>query len=169
MNVIMLHKFIERIIMKSNLLLVSLLAVAASVIYGCNSGSSSSSSPAAVYIPAGTYTSTLSNMVPVGSTSAADCTQLESSNVVTVNSSGEVCDSSGDCSPAVNVSANPCYTNTIQTTYGNITVSATATYSNCALSSANVFTSALSLSVSGAGQSLSCTGTATMTPLVTGQ
>ena len=156
--------------MKNNLLLISLMAITASVIYGCNSGSSSSSSPAAVYIPAGTYTSTISNMVPVGSTPAADCTQIESSTTVTVNSSGEICDSTGGtCSPAVNVLANPCLTYIQQYTNGSITVSASVTFSSCSLSSANVFSSTAAISVNGAGQSLACTGTATMTPLVTGQ
>lgn len=155
--------------MKNNLLLISLMAITTSVIYGCNSGSSSSSSPAAVYIPAGTYTSTISNMVPVGSTPAADCTQIESSTTVTVNSSGEICDSTGNCSPTVNVLANPCLTYIQQSTYGSITVSASVTFSSCSLSSANVFSSTAAISVSGAGQSLECTGTATMTPLVTGQ
>lgn len=155
--------------MRNNLLLVSLMAITASVIYGCNSGSSSSSSPATVYIPAGTYTSTISNMVPVGSTPAADCTQIESSTTVTVNSSGEICGPTGSCSPAVNVSSNPCLTYIQQYTYGSITVSASVTYSSCSLSSANVFSSTAAISVSGAGQSLSCTGTASLTPLVTGQ
>jgi len=153
--------------MKKNVLLLSLAVLAGLMVYGCNSGSSSSGgAPAPVYIPAGTYTSTLGNLVPVGSTPAEFCSQSESTTTVTVNSSGEVCSDASGCL-ALNVSANPCFTEVQSSTINSITLTSTISLTSCSLNSSNIFNSTANISVSGNGQTLSCVGTVTMAPLVT--
>lgn len=150
---------------KNNILLLSLMAITSSLIYGCNGGGSSSNSPAPSYLPAGNYTMSYSNMQP-----AENCSVVESSIPVTVNSSGEICGmgQSSSCTPAgVNANSNPCLQFFQSQIINSTTVSVQGSWVSCAINSAtNVFTATNNLSITVNNTPFSCTGTVTLTPVL---
>ena len=124
-----------------------LLLFSTAILASCNSGGSSSSSPAPQYLTAGFYTAAISNYslsgtLPDGVT--CDSSTFSPSNPIVINAAGVECDANGQCSPTpINLNNNPCFSNS----QSNDDVTGVQAYNNCAVSN-NIFTTTQTISFS---------------------
>lgn len=136
-------------------IILTLLFTSAVFLSACNSGGSS-----AQYLKAGTYTATMSNYSGTGRLpQTCDASGITPISPVTITTSGVEC-AGGECSPTpINLNNNPCFSAVSTEDGGDIT------YSNCAVSASNVFTTITKLTYMENGQTVgTCSFTYTLTP-----